>query len=313
MTAPNIPSVTRVTNARECAIASGFYLGDSTITNNLQWVRNGRADILSYVPKTVTDLGEADAKGSDTTETVPSDDAIHVGPSPPAEPAILRAIVRIDLADFWLTADGGYVGPNSIWKEMVDVKPSCAVTDPGIDPVTTDFPVVIQVLEQLTAKCVTPGYTSGKSFFSKTDTGATRFKLRHSLFQVNRWTVNVPHMCKVSEAFSFQLFPLTNEKNRAELLALKSTHRIVPLPAYDFSRNIIRPGAYRRLLQGAVVEVHFTLSHWGIATAKRDVYGGNIEKIRLLVLPTSSSSSKKRKVAFHLDSEDMPTQKSARM
>ncbi|KAI5990475.1 hypothetical protein EDD15DRAFT_2369893 [Pisolithus albus] len=116
----------------------------------------------------------------------------------------------------------------------------------------------------------------------------------------------------VSEAFSFQLFPLTNEKNRAELLALKSTHRIVPLPAYDFSKDIIRPGAYWRLLQGAVVEVHFTLSHWGIATAKRDVYGGNIEKIRLLVLPTSSSS-KKRKVTFHLDSEDMPTQKLAKM
>ncbi|KAI6016974.1 hypothetical protein BKA83DRAFT_4497514 [Pisolithus microcarpus] len=338
-----MPSVTRVINARDRLMASGFYLGDSTITNNLHWVRNGRADILSYVPNTVSDAGDTTANTTATTETAPSDVAFHCAPSPAAEPAILRAIVCIDSADFWLMADGGYLGPNSIWKEIVDVKPSCTVTDPGIDPVSSDFVVVIQLLQELTANCVTPGYTSGKSFFSTRDTGATRFKLRHTLFQTideagdqddeDTVTATASDVAATpsadggttstsdesvtpttsTDAFSFEAWPLTKEKNRAELLALKTMHRIVPLPAYDLANDLIRPGGYRRLLQGAVVEVHFTLSHWGIATAKRDVYGGNIEKIRLLVPPTWSSSSKKRKIPFHLDTEDSPMQKSAKV
>ncbi|KAI6025247.1 hypothetical protein PISMIDRAFT_102069 [Pisolithus microcarpus 441] len=312
MTAPNIPSVTRIINARDRLMASGLYLGDSTITNNLRWVRSGRADILCSVADVVSD-------GDDTTANTTAN-----------EPAILRAIVRIDSADFWLTADGGYLGPNSIWKEIVDVKPSCTVTDPGIDPVTSDFAVVIHVLQQLTANCVTPGYTSGKSFFSTKDLGTPRFKLCHTLFQVrglveevNEETITpvtsdvtpttpdksdtsiTPEQhCPPSDAFSLELWPLTKEKNRAELLALKNTHHIVPLPAYDLSNDIIRPASYRRILQGAIVEVHFTLSHWAIATAKRDVYGGDIQRIRLLVPPTWSSSTKKRKIPFHLDTEE---------
>lgn len=116
-----------------------------------------------------------------------------------------------------------------------------------------------------------------------------------------------------ADAFSFERWPLTKEKNRVELLALKTTHHIVPLPAYDLANDLIRPGGYRRLLQGAIVEVHFTLSHWAIATTKHDVYGGDIDKISLLDPPTWTSLTKKRKIAFHLDTEDTPSQKLAKM
>lgn len=108
---------------------------------------------------------------------MPSDVSFDRAPSPAPEPAILSTIVHIDSADFWLTADGGFLGPNSVWKEIVNVKPSCTVMDPGIEPVTFDFAVVIRVLQELTAKCVTPGYTTGKSFFSQRESGPTRFKL----------------------------------------------------------------------------------------------------------------------------------------
>ncbi|KIK17013.1 hypothetical protein PISMIDRAFT_685753 [Pisolithus microcarpus 441] len=351
MASPNLTSMNRLIDARDRLLASGLYLGDSSITSNLQWVRNGRAHVLSYVPNTQShgvhacanpmdngDLqyrgglyaptsmshagkatanstdssntvpsddgspshgGDTTANRTDTTDTIPSDDSslcltgdttVHTTVnsitlpsddsldrprSPPPEPAVLRAIVRIDSDDFWLTADGGYLGPNTVWKEIANVKPSCTVTDPGLDPITSDYDVVIHVLQDLTQKCVTAGYSSGTSFFSTKDTGAIRFKLRHTLFESldaadtdGEEDSSTPSDTAVSEAFSFERWPLTKEKNRAELLSLKSTHRILPLPAYDLENYIIRPGSYRRVLQGAIMEVHFTLSHWAIAAAK---------------------------------------------
>lgn len=62
----------------------------------------------------------------------------------------------------------------------------------------------------------------------------------------------------------------------------KNTHRIFPIPAYDLGGDLLKPTTYRRYLQGALVEIHFTLMHWGIAGIKRDVYGGEIEFIRVL-------------------------------
>ncbi|KIK13779.1 hypothetical protein PISMIDRAFT_688404 [Pisolithus microcarpus 441] len=392
MASPNLTSMNRLIDARDRLLASGLYLGDSSITSNLQWVHNGHAHVLSYVLNTqshgvhacanLTDngvtvpsddpsmshAGEATANSTDSSNTVPSDDGSpsHGGDttanrtdttdtipsddsslcltgdatvhttvnsvtlpsddsldrpgSPPPEPAVLRAIVRIDSDDFWLTADGGYLGPNTVWKEIADVKPSCTVTDPGLDPITSDYNVVIHVLQDLTQKCVTAGYSSGTSFFSTKDTGAIRFKLRHTLFESldaadtdGEEDSSTPSDTAVSEAFSFERWPLTKEKNRAELLSLKSTHCILPLPAYDLENHIIRPGSYCRVLQGAIVEVHFTLSHWAIAAVKRDVYGGDIERICLLVPPTHTATTKKRRIPFLLETDVTPPKKSAKV
>ncbi|KAI5989258.1 hypothetical protein EDD15DRAFT_2284432 [Pisolithus albus] len=414
MASPNITSANRIINARDRLLASGLYLGDSAITSNLQWVRNGRAHVLSYVPNALSHGGhgtvntthngdtvpsdhpsmphagegtadgadssntvpsddgslshgghatanttdssntvpsaEATANGMDSSnsipsdngsrshgghstansdataqmmdkrETLPSDDSSDCSESPTPQPAVLSAIVRIDSEDFWLTADGGYLGPNIVWKEFADVKLSCAATDPGLEPVSSDYVVVINVLQHLTEKCVTAGYSSGKSLFSKKGTAAMRFKLRHTLFESldgedgdSKEDSRTPSDTAVSDVFSFERWPLTKETNRAELLSLKSTHRILPLPAYDLDDHLIRPGSYCRLLQGAIVEVHFTLSHWAIAAAKRDVYGADIERIRLLVPPTHTATAKKRRIPFRLEEDSSPAKKSARV
>ncbi|KAI6004662.1 hypothetical protein EDD15DRAFT_2108578, partial [Pisolithus albus] len=210
------------------------------------------------------------------------------------EPAVLCAIVRIDSEDFWLTADGGYLGPNTVCGEFADIKPSCAVTDPGLEPITSDYEVVINVLQHLTQNCVTAGYSTATGFFSKKNTGNVGFRLRHTLFEVSLSICCTLTPVLISEPISFERWPLTKEKIRAELLNLKSTHRILPLPAYDLEDRLIRPASYRRVLQGAIVEVHFTLSHWPIAAAKQDVYIADIEHIRLLVPPTYTAASKKR-------------------
>ncbi|KAI5995060.1 hypothetical protein EDD15DRAFT_2365969 [Pisolithus albus] len=100
----------------------------------------------------------------------------------PPQPALLTAIVRIDRDHFWLTADGGYLGPNAICKEILDIKPSCAFTDLGVDPVQADFPTVLDTLRILTQQCLTPGYSTATSFFTTDKKVVTGFKLRHWLF-----------------------------------------------------------------------------------------------------------------------------------
>jgi len=81
----------------------------------------------------------------------------------------------------------------------------------------------------------------------------------------------------------------------------------VPVPAYDIQGKLVSPEAYRRTLEDAIVELHFSLSHFAIAgkkgTRSKDVFVGEIDVMHVLVPPQSNSSNvmKKRVVRMHLD------------
>lgn len=322
MTTPNPPNSPTVVSARNRLMRSGSYLGDPSICSNFQWLREGRGHILVHVPEPASEVipNPSAPTSVDDNAEVDSDLKPDVPLSQPNEPAILSAIVRIDRDDFWLMADGGYLGPNNVCKDILDVKPSCALSNPGLEPVMSDFPLVLQTLQQFTQRCVTPSFSSGKSFFSVDQNGARRFKLRHILFESldshsedgDTWDATV--QTTAADAYSFEHWPLTKERNRAELLALKNSYRILPLPAYDNANDLIQPSAYRCSLQGAIAEIHFNLLHWGIAGAKHDVYGGRIVLIRVLVPPTpQSTAGKKRGLPLHLDTDVTPSYKRARV
>ncbi|KAI5987722.1 hypothetical protein EDD15DRAFT_2372104 [Pisolithus albus] len=296
-----------VLSARNRLMATGRYLGDSSISDKVQWVREGHGHVLALLP-----IAEdrPDATAADSCPVEADLDFVQRPLSPQC--ATLSAIARIDREDFWLTSDGGYQGPNSVWKEFLQVKPSCALTDPGSQTVPSDFGIILQTLQKITDKCVTPGYTAGRSFFSPSDDSPTRFKLRHKLFEGLDADLEYDDEFDrpSTDAFSMERWPLTKEKNRAELIALKPTHRILPIPAYDVAGDLIKPSAYRRSLQDAIVEVHFTMSHWGIAKAKRDVYGGEIHLIRVLVPPSGPSRiERKRRIPLHIEIDELPPRK----
>ncbi|KAI5990596.1 hypothetical protein EDD15DRAFT_2197916 [Pisolithus albus] len=311
MSSPCNPVLSRVLQSRDCLMASGLYLSDSQTPANLRWVPEGCGHVLSRIAVPAV---SGTATPTDEDEGPAPDRPANSLPASPPERAVLSAIVRIDREDFWLVSDGGYQGPGNVWKDILDVKLSCALTKPGLEPIDSDFAVVLNALQLLTQKCVTPGYTLGKSLFGNENSNPTRFKLRHKLLEsldtgVDSDDVGPP---AATDPFSFELWPLTKQRNRAELLALKSSHRILPLPAYDLADNLIHPFAYRRLLQGAVVEIHFTLSHWGIAGVRRDVYGGDIELIRLLDAPIASTCAGiKRRLPLHLKADSVPSKKQA--
>lgn len=279
----------------------------------------GRGHVLVYDP----DMEGADAKAAGNTADLDDESGLTSQLShdqtdtPPPKGAELSAIVRIDQDNFWLTSDGGYVGPTAICKEILEVKPSCSLSNPAVEPASSDFATVLQMLRVLTEECVTPGYSSGKSFFSTEKNKPPRFKVRHRLFEridsaLPGDNESVESPSSTDDPFSYKLWPLTKERHRAELLALKPSHRLCPVPAYDLANDLLIPSTYRRCLQGAIVEIHFTLSHWSIATTRRDVYGGLIQLIRILVPPVASAAAgMKRKLPLHLDIEEKPAKKGA--
>lgn len=61
-------------------------------------------------------------------------------------------------------------------------------------------------------------------------------------------------------------------KNRDRLEAIKGTHVVFPIPAYDTNDRLIDPEQYRKKLAGALVECRFSLSHWYIQNKNSDTF-----------------------------------------
>ncbi|KAI6012841.1 hypothetical protein BKA83DRAFT_31409, partial [Pisolithus microcarpus] len=200
--------------------------------------------------------------------------------------AILSAIIHIDHNDFWLMADGGYLRPNKVCKDILDVKPSCTLLNPGLEPMISDFPLVLQTLQQCTQRCVTPSFSSGIRMGPGTSsfiTNCSRYPIimaplipllqsldSHSnngdTWDATIQTTGISKRQSLSmhNAYSFEHWPLTKERNHAELLALKNTYCILPLPAYNITNDLIQPLAYQCSPQGAIAKIHFNLLHWDI-------------------------------------------------
>lgn len=101
-------------------------------------------------------------------------------------------------------------------------------------------------------------------------------------------------------------WPVTTDAAREELLTMLQTHSVNPVPAYDMHGYLIDPLSYRNRLAGAIVELHFELSHWSMkgraGEASCDTYAADIVVIRVLVPPRPTLvTPRKRKVFDKLD------------
>ena len=76
-----------------------------------------------------------------------------------------------------------------------------------------------------------------------------------------------------------------------ELKAMVKSHHVNYLEAYDMHGRLIEPRSYRKYLQGALVQIHFTLTHWSISgrppKPSCDTFAADIYSIRVLVPPVS--------------------------
>jgi hypothetical protein len=118
-------------------------------------------------------------------------------------------------------------------------------------------------------------------------------------------------------AFSMDNWPLYDDNARDELIALKETHHIVLIPAYNLQGKLIKPDAYRCSLKGALVELYFNLSHWSMAAKKgtgsqgNDVFAADIQMIHVISPPRSTvgGTPRKRKISLYVDPAASPNKK----
>lgn len=71
------------------------------------------------------------------------------------------------------------------------------------------------------------------------------------------------------------------------------THRVCPLSAYSTRNNKIHPSSYRTKLQGAIVEIQFTIAH--VAIGNKDIFGADIVNINVLESPHHLPTPSKRR------------------
>lgn len=142
--------------SHQCLSQSDFYLGGDRVLEKVIWVCEGCADRLVI-------KGETGNK--ETTD------------DRQAEMATLTVIVHVDCNDFWITLDGGYTRSSIVWKDLAEVKLTCAMCSPDLQPAKLDYDQVIANLESLQGRIVTPGYQMGKVFFLGGKGDMKRFKV----------------------------------------------------------------------------------------------------------------------------------------
>ena len=80
------------------------------------------------------------------------------------------------------------------------------------------------------------------------------------------------------------------------------TYQVVPVPAYELDGQLMIPTDYQKHLTKAIVELHFTLTHFTIAERGKnggsDVYTPELHSMRVLKKPSPAiPSSRKRKIS----------------
>jgi hypothetical protein len=82
-----------------------------------------------------------------------------------------------------------------------------------------------------------------------------------------------------------------------------TTHHVNYIEAYDMHGRLIHPNDYRKHLQGAVVQMHFTLTHWSIGAKSTgsacDTFVADIFSVRVLIPPQAYGPVTPRKRRFY--------------
>ena len=89
--------------------------------------------------------------------------------------------------------------------------------------------------------------------------------------------------------FHIANWPVASPSAKKEIEAMRLTHSVIPLPAYDENGSLIAPTEYRSALKGATAIIRFDLAHWSFAArdgrAPSDTFVANIRRIDVLRKP----------------------------
>ncbi|TFK80706.1 hypothetical protein K466DRAFT_503415 [Polyporus arcularius HHB13444] len=252
-----------------------LYLGSRAVRDKVEWLRVGSCDKLIWKPEA------------------------------PFELADLAIVGNISDEDFFFTADAGWRPGAMFAPSLEDSRASASLGAPDVALFAADFPEALENIRYL-QNVVAPGTTSCRGPFTGPDE-APRVKIRHIFFEVcsmYSFCFTEYHQPILGPEFQIDNWPAYSKEGQAavERMARLGTHKVIPLPAYDMHGDLINPRFYRARLQGALVELHFSLTHWRIGSKKEsskvDVFVAELDYLRVLVPPKPTPvTPRKRKVS----------------
>ncbi|KAJ3555224.1 hypothetical protein NM688_g2695 [Phlebia brevispora] len=286
-----------------------IYLGNEiAITTLVGWVRDGRTDLCVRADDLVS-YSEA----RDAYRKQPDD---HLPPVLP-ESALFSVIAQISNDKFFMQADANYTGGGRFSTHFADTKLT-ALVEPAESPaLTEDFKMVMSNLDTLVKSKRTRSFQTIKGIFD-TVHGQRKFRIKHTLFTprsevdedteslrpaqytIARWPINPRH-------------PLAVEEHQ-ELI---HTHIVNFLPAFDHNGVLIEPTQYERQLSGAIVSLHFTISHWTIAgksgSDASDTFVLDVEDISVIEPPAATSTGGKKRARQFVENDPFTLHKKRRV
>ncbi|EKM53753.1 uncharacterized protein PHACADRAFT_98432 [Phanerochaete carnosa HHB-10118-sp] len=268
-TLPTLPA--RLNQARKYLLSKGLYLGDTSTSNN-------------------------DAADTDDTGLL-SADTLDI-----PEEAILSMVGTVSNNDYYLTADTGFRGNSEFQTTFAKVKASGTVEVPIEHLFAVDFPIVLKNIASICGAMVTPGFKNKKGIC--VGLGGSRVKIRHALFEPKAATDgdeadaaeddqagldDIDAQKKnTAKILTLENWPVKSKAAAEQLEEMKGCYHAVLIPAYDMHGELIHSSFYRHRLEGALVAVRFTLTHWAIKNGNSDgtdIYTADIVNIRVLAPP----------------------------
>ncbi|KAM6490330.1 hypothetical protein JOM56_014307 [Amanita muscaria] len=287
-------------NARRKLLEEGTYLGAGKTENHprVKWARMGSTDYVTFVNTDkpgASDSGEGGAHTSSLSSPM----------APP--PAVLTMVIQISEDNYWLTPCGMWKEPTDMANTLADVKLSCIGEVPKHDIFAPDFKNVVENLSTIRKAKFTKGYPKQVGILLP---GEERIKFRHVLFQKKQKReaekdeeseTASSDSKEVPVEYTIPGWPSDYPEAEDELRGMVNTHRVNYVDAYDIQGKRIKPGDYRKRLQGALVLMRFTMTHWAFKAKPgqlaTDTFVADIVSIRMLKpaeVPKKLASQKRK-------------------
>ncbi|KAM6490060.1 hypothetical protein JOM56_014472 [Amanita muscaria] len=281
-------------NARQALLASGYYLGtpEPRWEDKVTWKRIGKAERLVSV--------EDDVIATAAYKAFEESDQLGKAPNPP-DPVMLSAVVHVSEEDYWLTSCGMWRGDSPVARTLADVKPTCVGVAPVHAVFAEDFRLVLENVNNLMEMSRAYDRRKGVIIGALEKSGALN---REDGNVGGTSTPSTDSVSRVPVQYTIAQWPAFYSEAQEQLKTMVDTHRVNYLRAFDMHGNLIEPQDYRKHLQGALVQIHFTLTHWAIGgrsgDAPTDIYTADICNMRVLSPPPSYGMAvTPRKRKFH--------------
>ncbi|KAF9476073.1 hypothetical protein BDN70DRAFT_194034 [Pholiota conissans] len=204
----------------------GWYLGDpsNAFRDQVIWKRVNRGHWL------VTKESVQAIENAQTAAAVndADDDNASSDNEATLQHATLHAVLLISYDDCWLTPCGNRKGPTVVTKNFEDLKLTFQAGSPtAFDIFKRDFPIVINNVNWLMNEAAI-GKAPTKDFMNPSN----MLRFRHVLFEkLDHESVDAAS--ELEDAYLLSEWPVIHIEAAKARDRLVSTHRVIPLPAYD--------------------------------------------------------------------------------